>query len=269
MNKHNANLSTERKSTQGKVAAIGIMAVLMASMVAVALQQIQPAFAEAKTMKDAKEDKREAKHDAKEDKREAKHDAKEDKREAKHDAKEDKREAKQNVSEQRQQATSNVNGTTTSGANSTATRSEAAEKLHRGSTFNLVGSGEASIRSGIDTAKIQDGIATFKVSAKLELSVFRATPHMVLLKVTSGSITVGNSTHEVEQGKVVIAMKADKVILTAQVSDDHGTKTLRLFGSPENPLAGKDKTVNMHAIELHGKLAQWSITMKAEITKTG
>ncbi len=214
-----------------------------------------------KAKQHVEETKDKAKQHVEETKDKAKQHVEETKDKAKEQVKEEKSKAKENASEQGQQATSNVNGTTTSGTNSAAQRPEAAEKLHEGSTFSLVGSGEASDRDGNDAAQ---------VSTKIELSVFRATPYMVMLKVTSGSITIGDYTHTIEQGKAVIAMKAHKMSLTAQVSSDDGTKTLKLFGSAENPKSdGSDNAaMNTHTIQLEGKLAQWSIKMNAEVTKS-
>ncbi len=202
MSKHSANSSIERKSANRKIVAIGIIAVLMASMVAIALQEIQPAFAqENKTTKHAKGDKREA-------------------------------------------------------------NQQTLLKKLRGSTFILTGSGEAKQRDANHTAK---------VSTKLGLSIFRATPHMVLLKVTNGTITIGGVTYTAEHGKAVVAMKAHKMILTTQVSSGNGTKTLRLFGSGVNsPSDNTDvQAMNMHAMQIKGKLAQWSIEMQADLDKTG
>ncbi len=243
MSKHNSNLSTEKKSIHEKVVAIGIIAVLMASMTAVALQQTQPVFAEeAKTAKHAKEDMKEAKakQDAKEDMKEAK---------AKQDAKEDMKEAKQDKREAKQ---------------------ELGLKKLRGSTFSLVGSGDASIK-GTGEPSIRTAIAASNVSAKFELSVFRATPHMMLLKVTNGTITIGGVTYTAKHGTVVVAMKAHKMNLTTQVSSGNSTKTLRLFGSGVNPAIDNTlvQAMNMHAMQIKGKLAQWSIEMKADLTKTG
>ena len=66
-------------------------------------------------------------------------------------------------------------------------------------------------------------------------------------------------------------MKAHKMILTAQVSDEHGKKTLKLMGNAVNPMSDstEDATANTHTMELEGKLTQWFIKMKAEITKSG
>ncbi len=249
MNKHNSNFSAERKSTHEKVVAIGIITVLMTSMAAVALQQTQPAIAEeAKTAKHAKEDKKEAKQDAKEDMEEAK--------------------AKQNTKEGMKEAKAKQN--TKEGMKEAKAKQNADLKKLRGSTFSLVGSGEASIK-GTGEPSLRTAIASSNVSAKFELSVFRATPHMVLLKVTNGTITIGGVTYTAEHGKAVVAMKAHKTNLTTQVSSGNSTKTLRVFGSGVNPASDNTlvQAMSMHAVQIKGKLAQWSIEMKADLTKTG
>ncbi len=195
---------------------------------------------------------------------EAKAKAKQHVEEAKAKAKQhvEEAKAKQNSAEQVQKTAPSVSSNATTGVDHTSSRSTVVEKLHKGSSFSLVGSGEAKQRDGTDTAE---------VSVELNLSVFRVTPHMVLLKVTGGNVAIGHTTHDVERGKAVIAMKAGKMILTAQVSDEDGKKTLKLMGNAMNPMSDSTQgaTANTHTLDIEGKLAQWSIKMKAEITESG
>lgn len=130
---------------------------------------------------------------------------------------------------------------------------------------------------GIGTATEAGGGETADVFAELDLSVFRATRHMLLLRVTDGFIAIGDVIYTVDQGKAIIAMKAHKMILTARVSSDDGTETqkLKLFGtmqnSPDNignpqPEHGDNLPSAIHTIMLRGKLAQLFINMDAELT---
>ncbi|MEE8132997.1 MAG: hypothetical protein V3T40_05425 [Nitrososphaerales archaeon] len=161
-----------------------------------------------------------------------------------------------------QQAASIADDHTTNGVDDTTSRSSDVKKLHRGSTMSFMGSGEASKRHEDYTAQ---------VSAEFELTVFRATPHMILLKIKDGSITVGDLTYTVERGKTLIAMKAHKIILRAKVSSDDGMETLKLIGSTMNPTSdGSDEaTTNTHVIKMEGKLAKWFITMNVEVAESG
>ncbi len=237
-------------SDSRKIIVSSIIAVLALSILTIVI----PAYSEHPTEEKDKDKKRADE--------EAKAKAKQHEEEAKAEKMKTKEKGDEQEQEQQQQKTSSVNGTATTDANHSAESSSFADQLHRGSTFSLGGSGEANKRDTGDTAK---------VSAELSLSVFRVTPHMVLVKVTGGSVTIGDTTHEVERGKAVIAMKAHKMILTAQVSDEHGKKTLKLMGNAANPMSDstEDVTANTHTMELEGKLAQWFIKMKAEITKSG
>ena len=133
--------------------------------------------------------------------------------------------------------------------------------------ITLVGTGTATEAGGGETAD---------VFAELDLSVFRATRHMLLLRVTDGFIAIGDVIYTVEHGKAVIATKAHKMILTARVSSDDGTETqkLKLFGtmqnSPDNignpqPEHGDNLPPAIHTIMLRGKLAQSFINMDAEL----
>ena len=135
-------------------------------------------------------------------------------------------------------------------------------------TISLVGSGTAT-----ETGKGE----TSDVSAQLDLSAFRRTPHMLLLKVTDGFITIGNASYTVEQGKALIAMKAHKMILTVSLSSDDGTHTerLRLFGTMQNSQGNTSNTQTedvdtatsgIHTITLRGKLAQLFLNIDAEIS---
>ena len=234
-----------------KIIAGSLIAVLALSILSI----VTPAYSEQPTDNQGKDKKRA------DEKAKAKQHVEEQKAKAKQHVNEGKAKAKERAAEQEQQATSSVNGTATTSGNSTAKEDATVDKPHRDSTFTLVGSGEASKRDGNDTAK---------VSAEFKLSVFRATPHMVLLKVTGGSITIGDAKHAVEQGKAVMAMKAHKMILTAQVADEHGKKILKLMGSADDsaPETTHNADLNSHAMELHGKLAQWFIKMNV-VTKSG
>lgn len=235
-----------------KIIASIVIAVLALSILSI----VTPAYSEHPTNDQVKE-KKVAKQKAK-----AKQHEEEQKEKAQEHVKEAKTRSEQNKDKQEQQVTSATNSTSTAALNHTGKRSEVTAKLLKGSIFSLAGTGEARKR---------DGNETTQVSAKFELAVFRATPHMILLKVDSGSITIGNETHSVEKGKAVLALKAHKMIFTAQISDEHGKKTLKLMGSPENSTSENtdDISATGHKMQLKGKLADWVITISAEITKSG
>jgi len=125
--------------------------------------------------------------------------------------------------------------------------------------FSLVGVGTATEGEG----------NTADVFAELELSVFKATRNMMLLRITDGIITVDDAIYTVEKGKAIMAMRAHKMILTAKVSSDDTaeTVTLKLFGSMPNiqPDSSDNPTTSMPTIMLRGKLAQMHINLDAEV----
>ena len=131
--------------------------------------------------------------------------------------------------------------------------------------------------AGTGTATEAGEGETTDVFAELDLSVFRATPRMLLVRVTDGFLAIGDTIYTVDQGKAVISMKAHKMILTARVSSDDGTDTqkLKLFGTMENsspdnmdnpPEQGNNPAPGIQTITLRGKLAHWLINMDAELT---
>jgi len=130
--------------------------------------------------------------------------------------------------------------------------------------------------AGTGTATEAGEGETTDVFAELDLSVFRATPRMLLVRVTDGFLAIGDVIYTVDQGKAVISMKAHKMILTARVSSDDGTETqkLKLFGTMENspddmgnpPEQGNNPAPGIQTITLRGKLAHWLINMDAELT---
>ena len=198
----------------------------------------------------------------KDKKEEVKDKAKDEKANAEEKAKHHEEEQKDKTAEQEQQGTSSANSSTTDSAESTSNKPQESNKQHIGSTLTMVGTGEATKKDGDETAN---------VSAKFELSVFRSTNHETLLKLSSGSITVGDVTYTVEKGKIMMAMKAHKIMLKAHLSGgDDDAKNLKLSGSADAMVtSSSDDTASAHTIKMEGKLAKWIIKMDVEVTKSG